>query len=680
MPPPHASTSKHPYPAKRARTGSNAAPVGFRRPSSQLAAHDDSSEAPRRPLTSDGNHKRPRTDTAAAARGRTLSLAGTVIEAVPDLTGVSKLDLSNCKLTKLDFVRHAKDTLTWLNVSGNNLSAPDAFQGVQELEHLSVLNVSNCALKSVPSCVSKLRSLKAFVATHNSFRKLNHLANLPELNTIIVSHNKLESLPTELATLPSLKKISASHNRLSAGSLPDLSALKHLKEIKFNDNPTLDSLPDHFTAWGKFGQVGATNSGDKTKHSGLEIVDFGSCGFKEWVSLRQLAAHSGVYNLVLKGNQVTTDALADTSFDELKEKVSGSVEMEWCNISDLFRHLFKMLILLPNLRVFDGQRFDAKFQDLKARRDARAPEDKVLDAGPMGLAINAAKEEPVAISHEAMTKRMQAKRDKLIEKRLKNGLEVRRDWLREYEQRKGSGDTTKDQQDESAEVDGVLRHKKRKTVDSDEDNAKGQSSEDSVPKKKKKNRHEARRQAGAEAQADRSAKTAELAEAEQTAVTAEEKSPTAAADAPNISTKKAKADKKAANDPLVDALAAVDKSKDAAAPPAEKPKKNRHKKDKKPLLADLLGSEQDEPRLDASKPATASTELKDEAEEPETKEKTSILKVVEVRKKNDKKSKGKQVAQTAAVESLLGLAAQPDQGAQDAAGDESQGLVGLGWD
>ena len=138
-----------------------------------------------------------------------------------------------------------------------------------------------------------------------------------------MSHNSLEGLPNDLATLPSLKKISASHNKLSADSLPDLSALEHLREIKFNDNPTLEKLPSHFVGWGK-GQEGQDDQGDNKstrKRAGLEIVDIGNCGFKDWMSLKELAAHSGVYNLVLKGNEVITDALSEADYDELKSKV-----------------------------------------------------------------------------------------------------------------------------------------------------------------------------------------------------------------------------------------------------------------------------------------------------------------------------------------------------------------------
>ncbi|KAK4046336.1 hypothetical protein OIO90_006594 [Microbotryomycetes sp. JL221] len=656
----HASSSQKPFRQNRHSDSSQqGGPTKRRRPNVDAAEQRfERRERPRYATEERGNYRQRhvnRTQSESSTRqggARALSLANTPVslDNLPDLTGITKLDLSNCKLTKLDFVRQASATLTWLNVSGNNLSAPDAWQGVQELQNLSVLNASNCSLKSVPSCVAKLKSLKAFVATHNSFRKLSHLVHLPELNTIVVSHNSLESLPQDLATLPQLKKISASHNRLVSTSLPDLSGLSHLREIKFNDNPTLDDLPSHFSSWGK--HESPSDSADTSKHDGLEIVDLGSCGFEDWSSLRQLAAHSAIYNLVLKGNKVITEALDQAEFDELKDK---------------------MLILLPNLRVLDGHRFDAKFRDLKARRDARAPEEKVLDAGPMGLALNAARDDPVAISQEALAKRMTAKRDRLIEKRLEQGLEVRKDWLREYQQRNG---LTKASHDDDASKDELASESnKRKETGSSTENGF-----EEPKKKKKKNRHEARRQVDAQSEVE-TATADDLVRDEAGELTSLD--PEAAPGEPQ-ETKKGKTTAEAvASQPPQDE--AVHATADATATPtqpksSDKPKKNRRKKSKEPLLAELLGADEEPKQDDAQqKKSTGSKTHADAEDEPDTKEKTSVLKVVEVKKKDGKKGKGKKGKDSAIdVNALLGLeSAKPDANVAEAS---NSGVVGLGWD
>lgn len=136
-----------------------------------------------------------------------MSLAGTILTAPPNLalhSNLHKLDLSNCGLTSLAFVREARRTLTWLNVQGNNLRAPEAWAGVNELTGLfgewespnsalgadppsppaTVLNASNCQLTEIPSVIEVLHSLKALVFTHNKLKTLDHVKNLAHLNTI----------------------------------------------------------------------------------------------------------------------------------------------------------------------------------------------------------------------------------------------------------------------------------------------------------------------------------------------------------------------------------------------------------------------------------------------------------------------------------------------------------------
>ena len=77
----------------------------------------------------------------AKAASSTLDLSHTVLSIPPSLSPASfpdlhKLDLTNCGLTSLAFVKEAKATLTWLNVSGNQLDGPSAWDGVEELQGL----------------------------------------------------------------------------------------------------------------------------------------------------------------------------------------------------------------------------------------------------------------------------------------------------------------------------------------------------------------------------------------------------------------------------------------------------------------------------------------------------------------------------------------------------------------
>ncbi|GAA5873198.1 hypothetical protein JCM8547_006812 [Rhodosporidiobolus lusitaniae] len=399
----------------------------YTRPGGPQGRPPRSSESsnPRR-FNSDSSTRRPQGKPGAPSRkleqpkqhSTALDLSNQALAESPAddaLAGCQKLNLSNCSLASIAFVRAAAGSLTWLNVSGNDLSAADAWDGIGELKGLFVLNANNCNLSVVPPCVASLSSLKALVLSHNQLKRLEHVSSLPDLNTIVVSNNALTALPSSLSTLPSLKKISAAHNQLTPSGLPDLSSLSHLHEIRLNDNPALTSLPPHFGSWGKaplpasslpdpsFAEdarkgKGAEKQRQKTRQ-GIEILDLGNCGFQSWFGLKELARQGEVVNLGLKGNKVVEEAKEESGFEELKAKLT---------------------VLLPSLRILDNVRFDAKFAALKAARESRTEEQKILDAGPMALSLNAKRAEPVKISKEALQDR---ERERENRKRRKRGEE-----------------------------------------------------------------------------------------------------------------------------------------------------------------------------------------------------------------------------------------------------------------
>lgn len=176
---------------------------------SQSSASTSSSRprTPAKPVISASEAKKERRADDA------LDLSNTILTAPPalaHLTNLHKLDLSNCGLTSLAFVKEAKATLTWLNVSGNPLNGEGAWDGVEQLGRLfgescrvgaegdllltslrTVLNASNCGLTEVPSVIESLHSLKALVITHNSLTSLSHVKQLSNLNTISASISPL---------------------------------------------------------------------------------------------------------------------------------------------------------------------------------------------------------------------------------------------------------------------------------------------------------------------------------------------------------------------------------------------------------------------------------------------------------------------------------------------------------
>lgn len=117
---------------------------------------------------------------------------------------------------------------------------------------LSSLKITSCdslkALNASDNRISSLRRLNApnllaLVLKSNPIAKLAHLHRLVALQTLVVSHCRLESLDG-IEQCCALVKISASHNAIDSAGLRALTA-NHtaLRELRLNDN-RIGQLPD----------------------------------------------------------------------------------------------------------------------------------------------------------------------------------------------------------------------------------------------------------------------------------------------------------------------------------------------------------------------------------------------------------------------------------------------------
>lgn len=284
----------------------------------------------------------------------------------------------------------------------------------------------------------------------------------------------------------------------------------------------------------------------------------------------------------------------------------------------------------------------------------------------MGLAINAAKAEPLAISQELIEKRERARREREMRKRQK--LERHDSGAPEQGEHDGqpameieevpgaANDESKEVADPKMTAEAApaakKRNKKRRAETQDADPAPATAEGGLTKKKKRKNRHEAKRE-------DEHAGDA----------TAPSKEANAEHGVGNSSTVEAPPRKKRGR-----------VSKDPTrAPPlpretrpveaAERPKKERREKGS--LLSELQG---DGTEAAAAKVETSTVQEPAEKATPaQSKQKTSVLKVVEVQQKKDNKDKGKKY-NVGDVGALLGLSAPKDAAAGAA------GVFGSGWD
>ncbi|GAA5972454.1 hypothetical protein JCM11641_001854 [Rhodosporidiobolus odoratus] len=584
----------------------------------RLAHYDHaSSSQSRRPYNPSNQHsdaivKPPRPQKVVKPpkqQSQSLDLSNSPLTAPPslgDYPQLSKLNLTNTTVDSIAFVATVASTLTWLNVSGNDLSQDGAWTGIDQLKTLFVLNASHCSLTAVPSCVASLSSLKALVLSHNSLTRLEHLVNLPDLNTIVVSNNQLGALPSSLSTLPSLKKISAAHNKLTSSTLPDLSSLSHLSELRLNDNPSLTSLPPHFGIWGKApllpsdsntasastsARAGLVEDRRRSKgRQGLEILDLGNCGFKSWFGLKELARQDGVVNLGLKGNKAAEEAIKESGVEEFKHKLT---------------------VLLPSLRILDNNRFDPKFAGLKARRASRTSEQAILESGPMGLALNKARENSVEISKDSI-RLLEIEREN--RKRRKRGLE----------------EVDLEVERKRREEKRLAKEERRKKWE-EEELAKKEQEEEARKGKKREveegGETERKKQNGKDKRAER-ATVIEGGDAQASGTAASVPSTTNSADADAPTQRKrarrSKADKSALASFVGDSSTSTSTSKPAKSTKTKQPK----------AIGGSLAATPGELPSPNPRTAPASTPAKPPSAEPEPEKpvKTSVAKIIEVRR------------------------------------------------
>lgn len=133
------------------------------------------------------------------------------------------------------------------------------------VDSLEVLDISNNQLSSLPEELNQLHQLKIIFASNNQFDTLpeilgrcanlemvgfksNHITHVPEnalpekLRWLILTDNKIESLPDSLGERPRLQKLALAGNRLTA--LPKtITQLQQLELIRISANQ-LEALPE----------------------------------------------------------------------------------------------------------------------------------------------------------------------------------------------------------------------------------------------------------------------------------------------------------------------------------------------------------------------------------------------------------------------------------------------------
>jgi Leucine-rich repeat (LRR) protein len=274
-------------------------------------------------------------------RLESLTVNWTKIRSLPERLfqlPLNSLYLQRNQIRSLAGVDRAAATLTILDVSNNCIdSVPKTFG---ELTNLVTLNLSGNNLRELPDSISLLVMLRTLDVSSNKLGSLpSSIGNIINLTSLDVCNNQLVELPESLTGLPNLEDLRASGNRLA--SLPDaFRRLVRLNSLLLRGNQ-FTAVPDVLA---DLTNLSTLNMRDNSvtrmqrpirslrclvlDHNQLELIDEGILGC---VNLQLLS---------LQNNKLTKIPVSITRLQNLRtlilsENAVSSVPVELAQISRL---------------------------------------------------------------------------------------------------------------------------------------------------------------------------------------------------------------------------------------------------------------------------------------------------------------------------------------------------------
>ena len=200
-------------------------------------------------------------ESLGRAKGETLRVheVGIASIAALHLPEVRKLTLTSNGLTSVDGLRHCVKA-SLLNLARNKLSGKGVGGAIAHMPELATLNVAYNQVKKLPQKSLKVNKvLKALIANDNQIASTPAcLGRMRLLNTLVLSRNCLQVLPSAHLSA-ALTKLSLQHNALV--ELPDLTHCKVLQTVRVTHN-RINVFPTKVPASLTLLDVGSNSIGD----------------------------------------------------------------------------------------------------------------------------------------------------------------------------------------------------------------------------------------------------------------------------------------------------------------------------------------------------------------------------------------------------------------------------------
>lgn len=141
-----------------------------------------------------------------------------------------------------------------IEISGEELTSLIGFEHlISKPDKISVLNIKNTQLTTIPSTIENLTNLQVLSLFNNRITALPpQIGSLTQLRNLSVTHNRLTTLPSTIKNLIKLHEFTLAHNQLT--NLPPIIVkIPNLLGLYLNDNkiailpPTIGNLTTLFT-------------------------------------------------------------------------------------------------------------------------------------------------------------------------------------------------------------------------------------------------------------------------------------------------------------------------------------------------------------------------------------------------------------------------------------------------